>query len=86
VRQAEACHADEPVDVRVEDRVLVALVRLVVRVAAEREAGVVEEDVQAAELRDRLLDESFRARRVGDVEREPDVRFQPVGPCLLYTI
>ena len=41
--------------------------------AAEREAGVVHEDVDAAELLHGLAHERLAARRVGDVERRGDV-------------
>ena len=52
VRQAKPRHAHEPADVRLEHRRLVLLGRLVERVAAEGEPGVVEEDVEAPELLD----------------------------------
>ena len=42
--------------------------------------GVVEEDVDAAELGDRRLDERRRARLVGDVELERDVGLDPLHP------
>src|SRR5205085_9284459 len=56
---------------------LVLLARLVERSAAECEAGVVDEDVEAAEPLDRFRHEALTARRVGDVERERDLRLQP---------
>ena len=53
------------------------------RVAAEREARGVDEDVDAAELLDGRVDEALAARRVGDVELERDDRcgnpFDPAG-------
>ena len=63
VRQHEARDAHEPADVRLDDRVLVLLLRLDERVAAEREAGVVDEDVDAAELLERALDEAAQLAR-----------------------
>ena len=63
-----------------EDGRLVLLARLVERRAAEREAGVVDEDVEAAELLDRLRDEALAARGVGDVELERDLRLEPLDP------
>ena len=57
---------------------LVLLGRLVERRAAEREPGVVDEDVDAAELLDRRCDEARAARRVGDVELERDIRLEPL--------
>ncbi len=57
VRQAEARHAHEPVHVRAEDRLLVLLGRLVKRCTTECEPGVVDEDVEAAELLGRSRDE-----------------------------
>ena len=69
-----------PVDVDVEDGRLVLLARLVERRAAEREAGVVDEDVEAAETLDRLRDEALAARGVGDVELERDLGLEPLDP------
>jgi hypothetical protein len=46
--------------------------RLVERRAAECETGVVDEDVEAAELLHGLRDEALAAREVGDVELERD--------------
>jgi hypothetical protein len=48
------------------------------RVAAEREAGVVDEDVEPPSSLDRRGDEALAARRVGDVELERDVRLEPL--------
>src|SRR5207237_3805716 len=70
VWKAEARHAHEPVHVRLEDRALVLLTRLVERRAPEREAGVVDQDVDAAELADRGGNETLAAGRIGDVELE----------------
>ena len=78
MREAEARHPYDPVDVRVQDGRLVLLVRLPERIAAEREPCVVEEDVDPAELRRRLPDERLRALAVGDVEREREVRVDPL--------
>jgi hypothetical protein len=69
------------VDVRLQHDLLVLLGRVAEGVAAEREPGVVDEDVEpAAELRDRLLDEALAARAVGDVERERDLGRELVAP------
>ena len=46
--------------------------------AAEREAGVVEEDVEPAELVHRARDEALAALLVGDVELERDVGVDPL--------
>ncbi len=46
--------------------------------AAERQAGVVEEDVEPAELVHRRRDEALAALHVGDVELERDVRIDPL--------
>ena len=63
VRQAEPRHPDEPGHVDGEDGRLVLLARLVERRATQREAGVVDEDVEAAEMLDRLPDEAARSSR-----------------------
>ena len=78
VREAEPRHAHEPVDVRVEHRVLVLFARLGERSPAEREPGVVEEDVDASERLDGGRDEAFTALRIDDVELELDVGLEPV--------
>ena len=52
---------------------LVLLGRLPERVAAERAAGVVDEDVDPAERLERGVDERLAAVRVGDVERVREV-------------
>ena len=57
VRQAESGHPHEPAHVRLEHRGLVGFVRLVEGITAECEPGVVEEDVEPAELRDSVVDE-----------------------------
>ena len=56
-------------------------VRLPERVATEREAGVVEEDVDPAELGRRAPDERRAALLVGDVEREREVRVDALDPA-----
>jgi hypothetical protein len=63
-----------------KDGRLVLLVRLVERRATQRETGVVDEDVEAAEVLDRLPDEAAAARGVGDVELERDLRLEPLHP------
>ena len=68
VLDAEPRHAHQTEDVRLDHLTLVLLVRLPDRVAAPREAGVVDEDVQAAELGDGPRDELLARRRIGDVE------------------
>ena len=73
MRKTEACHAQEPVHVRLEHGVLVVLSARRERVAAQREAGPVDEDVQAPESLDRLRDEPLAARRVGDVQSQRHV-------------
>ena len=83
VRQAEPRHPDQAVDVRLENGALVLLVALPERLPAERETGRVHQDVEAAELRERPVDEGGGALRVGDVERErhdavPEL-LQPLG-------
>jgi len=78
MRQAEACHAHEPVHVRAEDALLVVLARLVERRAAEREACVVEEDIEASELLDGRGNEMCAALGVGDVELERDLGLEPL--------
>ena len=78
VRQAEARHPHHPVDVRLDHPLLVVLARLPERVAADRTAGVVDEDVQPAERLDRGLDERARAAGVGDVELVREVPFEAV--------
>src|SRR4029077_7093506 len=77
--QAEARHAQEAVDVRLEHGLLVFLVAGVEGLAAEAEAGIVDEDVEASELVDSLLDEALAARRVGHVELERDLRLELLG-------
>ena len=72
VRKGQPRHAQHAVDVRVQDR-LVLDGRLPERVATEREAGVVEEDVDEPELRGRPADEGGCALLVRDVEREGEV-------------
>ena len=71
VREAEARHADQAVHVRLEHRPLVRFAALVEQIAAEREPGGVDEDVDPTELCDRFLDEALAALRIGDVELEP---------------
>src|SRR5438874_937282 len=76
VRQAEARHPDQAVDVRLEHRLLILLASLPKRVAAKAEAGVVDEDVESAEFADGGLDEPLAALPVRDVELEPDLGLQ----------
>ena len=78
MRQAESRHSHDRVHVRLEDRALVLLRRLVEGVAAKRETGVVEEDVEAAEALDRLGDEALATLDVGDVELELDLGLEPL--------
>ena len=81
VRQGESRHSHEPVHVRAEHGRLVVLGRLGERVPPERKAGVVEQDVDAAELLDRLGHEATGARRIGDVELERHVCREAVDPA-----
>src|SRR5256886_14035300 len=76
MRQAEAGQPEQSVDVGFQRRVLIFFGRLPKGIAPEAEAGVVDEDVQAAELADRCLDESLAALSVGDVELELDLRVE----------
>src|SRR6266550_7281738 len=78
MRQAEAGHPEQSVDVGFQHRVLIFFGRLPKGIAPEAEPGVVDEDVQAAELADRCLDESLAALSVGDVELELDLRVELV--------
>ncbi len=78
VRQAEPRHPHQPGDVRAEDPRLVLVARLVERRAAERSAGVVDEDVEPAELLHRVGDEALRALGIGDVERQRDLGLEPL--------
>ena len=55
--------------------------RLGERCPPEREPGVVEEDVDPAELGDRGLDERDRAGLVGDVDLERDVGLDALDPA-----
>jgi hypothetical protein len=64
----------------VQDGPLVVEIRFGERIAAESEARIVEEDVHAAELRDRLLDERRRALLVRDVDVQRHVRLDPLDP------
>ena len=64
VRQAEARHPQHAVHVRLEHGRLVLLAARVEGVAAEAEAGVVDEDVEPAERLDRRVDEALAARGV----------------------
>ena len=56
-----------------EDTLLFLLTRLVERLPPDREAGVVDEDVEAAELVDSCSNERVAALRIGHVELEPDI-------------
>src|SRR6476620_4489430 len=80
VRQAESCHPDQAVDVGLEHSLLVLFASLPEGVAAEPEAGVVDEDVESAELAERDVDELFAALPVRDVELELDLGLQLVDP------
>jgi hypothetical protein len=73
MRQAEARHPDHTVDVRFDHGALVLLGRLRERIAAEREAGVVDEDVDPAELVRGTRDEGGAALGIGDVQLEREV-------------
>jgi len=74
------------VDVGFQHRVLIFFGRLPKGIAPEAEPGVVDEDVQAAELADRCLDESLAALSVGDVELELDLRLQLVDAAVAAPI
>ena len=63
MRQAEPRHPHQAEHVRLDHLALVVLARLPDRVAPAREPGVVDEDVEAAELGDRRLDEPRAAGR-----------------------
>jgi hypothetical protein len=76
VRQAEPRHAHEARDVHAEDGRLVLLARLVERGAAEREARIVDEDVEPAEPPNYFSDEAPAAVRLGNVELERDLRLE----------
>ena len=71
-------HAQDAVDVGVQHRLLVFGIRLPERVAAEREARVAEEDVDDPEFRRSLPDERGGALLVGHVERQREVRLDPL--------
>ncbi len=73
MREAQPRHAHQPEDVRLDHRPLVVLVDVLDRVAAEREPGVVDEDVDGAELLDHPLDEALGARAVAHVDVVDDV-------------
>ena len=70
VRQAQAGHAQEAEDVRLDHSRLVLVRRLPERVAAEAEAGVVDQDVDPAEVGHGALDEALAALTIGHVEVE----------------
>jgi hypothetical protein len=77
VRQAQARDPQDTVDVRMDDRLLVLGPRLGERRTAEREPGVVEEDVDPAERLDRGIDEGTArslARRAPPATRTPASR------------
>ena len=80
VREGEPRDAQDAVDVRVQHRLLVIGGRLGERNAAQREAGVVEEDVDPTERLDRPVDERAARRLVGDVERQGDVGVDALDP------
>jgi hypothetical protein len=81
VRQAEAGHAQQAGHVRLDHGGLVLVGRVPERVAAQAEAGVVDEDVDPAEVGDGALDEALGALAVGDVEIE-GVKAFAVGKLL----
>src|SRR3954470_3997386 len=68
VRQAKPGHPHQAVDVRLEHGLLVFLSAFPERIAAEAEAGVVDEDLDRAELRNGVLQEALTTLRIGDVE------------------
>ena len=68
VRDAETRHPHQAEHVRLDHLALVLLVRFPDRVPAAGEPGVVDQDVQAAELLERALDEPLAGGGVGDVE------------------
>src|SRR5581483_11242436 len=64
------------VDVGLDHPLLVVLARLPERVAADRTAGVVDEDVEPAEGLERAVEEALAARGVGDVQLVNEVAFE----------
>jgi hypothetical protein len=76
VLQHKPRHPHEPVDVRLEDPALVLLGRVRERLATQRKAGGVDEDVRGP----RLLDEASAALGITDVELEGDVGLEPLDP------
>ncbi len=68
MRQAEPRHAHQAEHVRLDHLTLVDVAGLPDGIAPAREPGVVDEDVDAAELGQRRFDEALTAGRVGDVE------------------
>ena len=79
VREAEAGHPDQPVDVRLEHDPLVLLRGVPERVAAEGEPRRVDEDVEPAETVHRLGHEALARGRVGDVELEVEIALQELA-------
>jgi hypothetical protein len=78
VRQAEARHPQDTVHVGLEHGLLVLLGTGVEGLAAEAEAGVVDEDVEPAQRRHRAGHEALAAGGVGHVELEPDLGLELV--------
>jgi hypothetical protein len=75
VRQAEARHPREPEDVCLEHPPVVLVVALRDRGAAESQAGVVDQDVEAPKPAGRVRNEPFAAGRIGDVELGNEMAF-----------
>ena len=82
VRHAEPRHADQPVDVRLQHHPFVLFRTFPERVPPEREAGVVDEDVQPPELLHARLDEPLGGFRIRNVQlvSERALRDQ-IGPA-----
>ena len=72
---ADLRHAQDAVDVRVQHGLLVLEVRLRERVAAEREARVVEEDVDASELPDKhvKITHDYVKERLAEIVKDEDL-------------
>ena len=79
VGQCESSDAEDAVDIRVQDTLLVVGRRVGERCPSERQTRVVEEDVHSTEPGYRLLDERRRARLNGDVEWKRQIGVDP--PC-----
>ena len=79
MRNTEAGHPHQSEHVRLDDLALVLLLCIPDRVPSAREAGVVDEDVQASELLDCGGDERCTGDRVADVEWESDLGLEALG-------